>query len=184
VIIPVAEIMGGSRYQPRTWRCAMWSRPQLGKATRGPSSQRHVELCASNSVPKRIETFDRVALDPHAGLRLCVPRYPHRYSPSPGCWFRCLTLPRRRRGRAFAPLPCRSCCDSQQEVEAGASPLPLRLNPGRGSAVKVVLTTAMIGFGFAYLALCAYGISRTGSTAGVTSATPPPWPSSSAPWPR
>jgi hypothetical protein len=33
--------------------------------------------------------------------------------------------------------------------------------------VKVVLTTAMIGFGFAYLALCAYGISRTGSTAGL-----------------
>jgi uncharacterized membrane protein len=52
-------------------------------------------------------------------------------------------------------------------VEAGASPLPLRLNPGRGSAVKVVLTTAMISFGFAYLALCAYGISRTGSTAGL-----------------
>jgi hypothetical protein len=33
--------------------------------------------------------------------------------------------------------------------------------------VKVVLTTAMIGFGFAYLALCAYGISRTGSTDGL-----------------
>jgi hypothetical protein len=33
--------------------------------------------------------------------------------------------------------------------------------------VKVVLTTAMIGFRFAYLALCAYRISRTGSTAGL-----------------
>jgi hypothetical protein len=33
--------------------------------------------------------------------------------------------------------------------------------------VKVVLTTALISFGFAYLALCAYGISRTGSTAGL-----------------
>lgn len=33
--------------------------------------------------------------------------------------------------------------------------------------VKMVLTTSLIGFGFAYLALCAYGISRTGSTAGL-----------------
>ncbi len=33
--------------------------------------------------------------------------------------------------------------------------------------MKVVLTSALIGFGFAYLALCAYGISRTGSTAGL-----------------
>lgn len=33
--------------------------------------------------------------------------------------------------------------------------------------VKMVLTTSLIGFGFAYLALCAYKISRTGSTAGL-----------------
>ncbi|MGA9375049.1 MAG: hypothetical protein WBV64_08465 [Mycobacterium sp.] len=33
--------------------------------------------------------------------------------------------------------------------------------------MKMVLTTSLIGFGFAYLALCAYGISRTGSTAGL-----------------
>lgn len=33
--------------------------------------------------------------------------------------------------------------------------------------MKVVLTTALIGFGFAYMALCAYGISRTGSTDGL-----------------
>jgi hypothetical protein len=32
----------------------------------------------------------------------------------------------------------------------------------------MVLTTALISFGFAYLALCAYGISRTGSTAGLS----------------
>ena len=33
--------------------------------------------------------------------------------------------------------------------------------------MRVALTTALIGFGFAYLELCAYGISRTGSTAGL-----------------
>ncbi|WP_239591381.1 hypothetical protein [Mycolicibacterium tusciae] len=33
--------------------------------------------------------------------------------------------------------------------------------------MKMVLTTSLIGFGFAYLGLCAYGISRTGSTAGL-----------------
>jgi hypothetical protein len=66
-------------------------------------------------------------------------------------------------------------------VEAEASPLPLRLDPGRGSAVKVVLTNAMISFGFAYLALCAYGISRTSSTAGLADmGNAAPWPSFSA----
>lgn len=33
--------------------------------------------------------------------------------------------------------------------------------------MKIVLIAALIAFGFAYLALCAYGISRTGSTAGL-----------------
>lgn len=30
-----------------------------------------------------------------------------------------------------------------------------------------VIIAALIGFGFAYLALCAYGIAETGSTAGL-----------------
>ncbi len=37
----------------------------------------------------------------------------------------------------------------------------------KGGSVKIALTAALIIFGFAYLALCAYGISRTGSTAGL-----------------
>ena len=41
------------------------------------------------------------------------------------------------------------------------------LREGTGSIVKIALTAALIGFGFAYLALCAYGIARTGSTAGL-----------------
>lgn len=33
--------------------------------------------------------------------------------------------------------------------------------------MKVVTVTLLVSFGFAYLALCAYGIAKTGSTAGL-----------------
>jgi hypothetical protein len=54
------------------------------KVTRGPSSQRHVELCTSNSVPTRIATFDRVALHPHAdGVEFRRPLQPRRCPATP-----------------------------------------------------------------------------------------------------
>lgn len=33
--------------------------------------------------------------------------------------------------------------------------------------MKAFTVTLLVSFGFAYLALCAYGISKTGSTAGL-----------------
>lgn len=63
------------------------------------------------------------------------------------------------------PSPVDLALTALQKVSPGKPGRHLR--EGTGSIVKIALTAALIGFGFAYLALCAYGIARTGSTAGL-----------------
>ena len=56
-------VVAGINHEPGAARCGRGH--SWAKATRGPSSQRHVELCTTNSVPTRIATFDRSLSSAH-----------------------------------------------------------------------------------------------------------------------
>lgn len=65
--------------------------------------------------------------------------------------------------QGFAPAWCELRRDSQELVGGGSTRSPTQ----KGTAMKVLLIGLLFILAMAYLALCAYGIARTGSAAGL-----------------